>query len=1092
MSKTQTQVKKDVYSDMLYIPNLPKKTFQKYRKPFLELPNLVENQISSFEKFLKEELANLILESNPILDYTEKKFEFSFLSHTLTFPEYDEVYAKENKLTYEGILKVKIALKNKLLNTEKEQEIFLTNFPLMTKNGTFIINGIERVIVPQLSRSAGEFFDFEFVAGKKYFNAKIIPNRGVWLEIYSTDENDMYVKIDKKRKFSVISLLRVFGFTTDKEISEAFKDFPLTQTYIMNILEKSNIKNLDDACIDIYKKLRDGDLATTENAKSFIDSIFSKERYDLSNIGRFRFNKRFNLSLEKKDLKKMTFSREDLILVINHLVELNNNPEAEGDDIDHLASRRLKFVGERLAIKFKKGMFQIKKYIQEKMSVIDTDTLLPINIINQRPLQARIKEFYNVDQLSQYMNQENLLAELENLRTVSALGTGGVTKERAGFEVRDVHPSHYGRICPIQTPEGVNVGLILRLSIYAKINEFGIIETPYVKVKNGKITSEIEYLNALQEESVVIAHAGINYDEKGIVKDDFVEARKNGLPSIVSKEEINYLDVSTNQAYSIAANMIPFLEHNDALRATLGSNMQKQAVPLILGEAPIVATGIETEAAKHIGRIILAEEAGEVTQMDANKIVVKNQKGKSKEYKLLNFSRTNNKSAFCQKPIVNIGDKIKEGDILADSSSTRGGQIAIGQNIRVAFLSFYGANYEDAIIISERLVKEKKFSSIHMEEFVCHVRDTKLGEEITTHDIPNIGENKLKNLDEDGIIRIGADVRAGDILVGKITPKGETELTPEERLLRSIFGEKIRDVKDTSLRLDNGRKGRVVKVKIFSRDKGDQLENGVIKRIHIEIAQIRDIAVGDKLSGRHGNKGVISTILPVEDMPYTEDGEPVDIILSPLGIPSRMNIGQILEMHLGLAANVLNYQALVPTFCGASEQEIRNELVKAGFDSSGTVDLFDGRTGDKFKEKVAIGIMYLLKLHHMVEEKIHARSIGPYSLITQQPLGGKSQNGGQRVGEMEVWALEGYGASNILREIITIKSDDIVGRTNAFNNIIKNQDIQEPGVPASFNVLLNTLRGLALDIIPMVKIDKKYKNKKEKLIGEENVIEMEN
>jgi len=830
----------------------------------------------------------------------------------------------------------------------------------------------------------------------------------------------MYVKIDKKRKFSVISLLRAVGFGTNEQIEKAFTD-EISKAYIMNLVSKDNVTSTHEAYIDIYKKLRDGDLATAENAKEFIDGIFSKERYDLSPIGRLRFNKRFNLSLEGKEARRMTLSKEDIALVINHLIKLNNDPNAIEDDIDHLASRRVRFVGEMLGMKMRKGMMQMKRNIQDRMSVIDTDTTLPINIVNQRPLQARIKEFYTVNQLSQLVNQENLLAEVEQVRTLSALGPGGLTKERAGFEVRDVHTSHYGRVCPIQTPDGANVGLILRLSTYAKINEFGIIQTPYVKVKGGKITKEIVYLNALEEENVIIAHANNDYDESGNFTAKKIEVRKYGNPAFATSEEVNYIDVSPNQAYSISTSMIPFLEHDDAARASMGSNMQRQAVPLLLNEAPYVSTGMEKEAAAHIGRLVLAVESGEVVYVDADKIIIQESKDKKdesekdftsthyirnknaeREYKLVSFSRTNNSTVFYQRPIINIGDKVKKGQVIADSSSTRGGQISLGHNIRVAFMSFNGQNYEDAIVISERLLKDKKFSSIQVEEFICNVRDTKLGSEVTTHDIPNVGESKLKNLDEEGIIRIGADLRPGDIMVGKITPKGETELTPEERLLRSIFGEKIRDVKDTSLRLDNGKRGRVIGIKIFSREKGDQLDSGVIKRIHIEVAQLRDIQVGDKLAGRHGNKGVISTILPVEEMPYDRDGTPIDIILTPLGVPSRMNIGQILEMHLGLAAETLGYQAVIPVFNGATENEIKEELVKSGFDTSGTVELFDGRTGEAFEEKVAIGIMYMLKLHHMVEDKIHQRSIGPYSLITQQPLGGKSQNGGQRFGEMEV------------------------------------------------------------------------------------------
>ncbi|MFO0743645.1 MAG: DNA-directed RNA polymerase subunit beta [Candidatus Paceibacterota bacterium] len=1083
MSKTKN------INESLLVASLPKKTFSKFRQPFTDLPNLVENQIASFKKLVEEDLDLILKELNPIKDYTEKKFELEIKSFELGEPKYTEEHAKENKLTYEAPLRATILLRNKILNTEKEQEIFLASFPMMTVHGSFIINGVERVIIPQLARSAGEFFDCEEINGKKYFSAKIVPNRGAWVEFITDDENEMIVKIDKKRKFSVISLLRALGYAKNEDIAKAFEGRDLAKAYIMNLAEKDNIKTADEAYIDIYKKLRDGDLATVENAKSYITSLFSKERYDLSPIGRLRFNKRFNLPLEGKEMKRLTLSKEDFVLVIAHLIELNNDPDASGDDIDHLASRRVRFVGEMLGMKIKKGMIQVRRYIQEKMSVVDTDTTLPVAIVNQRPLQARIKEFFTVNQLSHLMNQENILAEIETLRTVSALGPGGLSKERAGFEVRDVHTSHYGRVCPIHTPDGANVGLILRLATYAKINEFGIIETPYVKVKNGKITNEIQYLNALQEESTVITHAAIEYDENGNIKDEFVQARKGGSPTVVNKKEVEYIDVATNQAYSIATNLIPFLEHDDAVRASLGSNMQKQALPLLLAEAPYVATGMELESAKHISRIVLAEEAGEVKYIDAKKIIITNKEGKDKTYNLVDFTRTNNFTAFYQRPIVNIGDKVKKGEVIADSSSTRGGQISIGHNIRVAFMSWNGANYEDAIIISEKLVREKKFSSIHIEEFVCSVRDTKLGAEVTTHDIPNVGESKLKNLDEDGIIRVGADVRAGDILVGKITPKGETELTPEERLLRSIFGEKIRDVKDTSLRLDNGKRGRVIGIKVFSREKGDTLESGVIKKICIEVAQLRDISVGDKLAGRHGNKGVISKVLPIEDMPYSSDGEPIDIILTPLGVPSRMNLGQILEMHLGLAAKTLGYQSIVPVFNGATEKEIKEELVKAGFDESGTQELFDGRTGEKFAEKVAVGIMYMLKLHHMVEDKIHARSIGPYSLITQQPLGGKSQNGGQRFGEMEVWALEGYGAAHTLREVLTIKSDDIVGRSNAFNSIIKNQEIEEPNAPASLNVLLNTLRGLSLDVIPLESTEKNYK-KKEKLLGEEKVIKI--
>jgi DNA-directed RNA polymerase subunit beta len=709
-------------------------------------------------------------------------------------------------------------------------------------------------------------------------------------------------------------------------------------------------------------------------------------------------------------------------------------------------------------------MSQMKRNIQDRMSTIDAEATLPVQFISPRPLQARLREFFTTNQLSQFMLQENIIAEVEHLRTLSALGPGGLSRERAGFEVRDVHPSHYGRLCPIQTPEGPNIGLILRLSTYARVNDFGMIETPYAKVKNGTITPEIVFLNALEEEQYNIAHAATLYDKNGRIQDSVVEVRTKGKPATVTREQVDFVDVSTDQAFSVVTSMIPFLNHDDANRALMGSNMQKQATPCIIAERPLVATGIEERAAYDSGRLVLAKEEGTVTRVDARHVAVKNTKGKETEYKLVNFERTNGFTMFHQRPVVSVGDHVAKGALLADTSSSDGGQMALGQNALVAFMSWSGNNYEDAIIISERLVRNSKFTSIHVEEFETIVRDTKLGPEVTTYDIPNVGEAKLKNLDEDGIVRVGSEVRPGDILVGKVTPKGESQLTPEERLLRSIFGEKSRDVKDTSKRMENGKQGRVIGVKVFSREKGDVLESGVIKKIYVEVAQLRNVSVGDKLAGRHGNKGVISVILPEEDMPYMADGTPVDVILTPLGVPSRMNIGQILELHLGLAANALGYQAIVPPFAGATADEIKEELVKAGFPENGKVPLRDGRTGEQFEQDIAIGYMYILKLHHMVEDKIHMRSIGPYSLITQQPLGGKAQNGGQRFGEMEVWALLGYGAAYTLREILTIKSDDIIGRSAAFDSIVKGQRIRHANLPASFNVLISNLRGLALDI----------------------------
>jgi len=1040
----------------------PKKYFSRYKKPLIEFPDLIEAQVKSFKWLVEEGIKEVFKEFSPISDYSGKKFQLDFTSFSLGESKYDENHAKVNKLSYQGTLKARVKLTNKILGTIKEQEIFMSDFPLMTSHGTFIINGVERVIVPQLARSFGVFFTESESKGKRYFGAKIIPARGVWIEIESESDGAIYVRIDKKRKFPATMLLRAMGYSTDEMLLKAFEKNPTEEEAMKACLAKDTAKTLNDAYIEIYKRLRDGDMATADNAKEHINSLFTAERYDLSPVGRFRFNKRFEKPMDEAELARRTISKEDLVTVLKNIISLNNTPGASSDDIDHLGQRRVRFVGEMLQQKVRTGMMQIKRNIQDRMSIIDVDTAMPIQIINQRPLQARIKEFFTTNQLSQFMAQENVLYEMEHLRTLSALGPGGLTRERAGLEVRDVHPSHYGRVCPIHTPEGPNIGLILHLATYAKINEFGIIETPYIKVKNGKITGEVQYLNALEEEKYNIAHAGIAYDENGKITEDKVAARVKTEPGQISKDEVDFIDVAANQGFSLATSMIPFLEHNDANRALMGSNMQKQAVPCVLPEAPLVSTGIEELASRNSGRLILAESEGVVSYLDAKKIIVK---GKTeKTYPLVNFLRNNNFSVFHQRPAVSLGQKVKKGDVLADTSSTVGGQISIGQNIFVAFLSWSGANYEDAIIVSERLVKNSKFTSVYVEEFICTVRDTKLGPEITTRDIPNVGELKLKDLDEDGIVRIGAEVRENDILVGKITPKGETELTPEERLLRSIFAEKARDVKDTSLHMEHGKRGRIIGVKIFSRDLGHTLEAGIIKKIVIEVAQIRNISVGDKLSGRHGNKGVISVILPEEDMPYTADGTPVDIILSPLGVPSRMNLGQILEIHLGMAANTLGYQAVVPPFLGATHEEIKEELVKAGLPENGKLKLFDGRTGDSFEQDIAVGYMYILKLHHMVEDKIHMRSIGPYSLITQQPLGGKAQGGGQRFGEMEVWALEGYGAAYTLREMLTIKSDDIMGRSQTFDSIIKNEKIKSPNSPASFNVMLNYLRGLALDV----------------------------
>ncbi|MEK7531936.1 MAG: DNA-directed RNA polymerase subunit beta [Patescibacteria group bacterium] len=1039
------------------------KHFSRFKKPLVDFPNMVESQTHSYKWLLEEGIKDLIKEFTPIEDYSGKKFSLEFSRVELGEPKYNEHYAKENKHSLDAPLRLMAKLRNKNLDIVKEQEIFMADFPLQTSHGTFVINGIERVIVPQLARSFGAFFVSDEIKGKNYFGARIIPSRGAWIELESDPDGALYVRIDRKRKFPITMLFRIFGMTLDSDILGLAKGNEEFEKVLKTTLEKDTAKDVSSAYVEIYRRMRDGDLATADNAKGFISSIFEGERYDLSRVGRFRLNKRFNFSMEEKAMEKRTLSIDDLRVIAEHVAILNSSPNAIPDDIDHLGSRRVRYVGEMLQQKMRIGMARMKRNIQDRMSTIDADSTLPIQFINPRPFQASIKEFFTTNQLSQFMLQENILSELEHMRTVSALGPGGLTRERAGIEVRDVHPSHYGRLCPIQTPEGPNIGLILRLSAFARPNNFGIIETPYAVVKNGKVTKEVQYLNALEEEKFYIAHAATLCDEEGRILEENVEVRHKGDPVMVHKNDVHYIDVFSNQAFSIATSMIPFLEHDDSNRALMGSNMQKQATPCIIPEAPLVATGIEERAAHDTGRLIYCEEPGEVVAVDARKIVVEGAKGK-KEYPLVNFSRTNGFTCFHQRPSVDLGEKVKKGQLLADTSSSDQGQIAIGQNVLVAFMSWSGWNYEDAIILSERLVKDSKFTSIHVEEFEVSVRDTKLGPEVTTHDIPNVSEAKLKNLDEEGIVRIGAEVRPGDILVGKITPKGESQLTPEERLLRSIFGDKARDVKDTSLRMENGKRGRIISVKVFSREKGDRLESGIIKKVFIEVAQLRSVSVGDKLAGRHGNKGVISKILPVEDMPYMADGTPVDMILTPLGVPSRMNLGQILEMHLGLAANTLNYQAIVPPFAGATDVEIKEELKKAGFAEDGKVELFDGRTGENFEQKIAIGYMYVLKLHHMVEDKIHMRSIGPYSLITQQPLGGKAQSGGQRFGEMEVWALLGYGAAYTLREILTIKSDDILGRSAAFDSLVRSRRIRDPNVPASFSVLLNNLRGLSLDV----------------------------
>ncbi len=1049
---------------------MEKKYFSQYRKSAVEPPNLAEIQLDSYSWFFGKGLRELFDEISPIKDYSGNELVLEFVQFSLDEPKCTEVKSRELNMSYEAPLRVRARLTNKKTGELKEQEIYLGDFPIMTPRGTFIVNGVERVVVSQLIRSSGVYFTSSLSRGKRSFGAKIIPNRGAWLEFETDVDGSIHVKIDRKRKIPATALLRVFGMTNDDEILERFKDTDNGEiSYIKKTLERDPSKTRDDAFIEVYKRIRPGDLATVDNACTLIQSMISFDRYDLAEVGRYKFNQRLSHAAKlpsgkAEDRSHRILSSDDIIAVMAEIMRLNTVGDAPADDIDHLGNRRVRGVGELLQNKLRVGISRMARIVRDRMSTLDLFSLTPAQLINARPFMASVKEFFTSSQLSQFMDQVNPLSELEHKRRLSAMGPGGLQRERAGFEVRDVHPSHYGRICPIQTPEGPNIGLVGHLASYARLNSLGLIETPYMRVENSRLTGEVAYLNAVAEVKYNIAHAGIKVDADGMILEDRVEARVQGSPSIVRREEVHYIDVSPQQAISIATSLIPFLENDDANRALMGSNMQRQAVPCIKAQAPLVSTGVESKAARDSGRVILAEEDGVIEEVDARHIHVRGKSGKLYEYRFVSFQRTNAFTVIRQVAVAKPGQKVKKGDVLADSSSTDQGDLALGQNVLVAFVSWSGANYEDAIILSERLLKDDRYTSIHIEDFTVDVRDTKLGPEITSADIPNVGEDKLRNLDEDGIVRIGAEVRSGDILVGKISPKGESDLTPEEKLLRAIFGEKARDVKDTSLRLPHGKRGRIVGIRVFSRERGDKLDAGVIKQVQVDVAQLRKVSVGDKLAGRHGNKGVISRILPEEDMPYLEDGRPVEIILNPLGVASRMNLGQIFETHLGWAADKLGYRAITPALAGVTEAEIRGELVKAGLPEDGQVTLYDGRTGEKFGKRITVGQIYVMKLNHLVEDKIHMRSIGPYSLITQQPLGGKAQFGGQRFGEMEVWALEGYGAAHTLQEMLTIKSDDVMGRSATYEAIINGEKIRTPNIPASFNVLINELRGLAFDV----------------------------
>ena len=1134
---------------------------------YIEMPNLIKVQKDSYDWFIEEGLGEVLKDISPIEDYSGNLVLEFFDYYMEEKTKYSVEEAKERDATYSTRLHVKVRLINRETGEIKEQEIYLGDFPLMTDSGTFVINGAERVVVSQLVRSPGCYYgeEFDTKTGKRTYNSTVMPLRGAWLE-YETDGNDIFwVRVDRTRKVPVTTLLRAIGIATDSQIIDLFgKEEMLKAT-----INKDTIKDQDEALIEIYKKLRPGELPTVDAARNLFNGLFyDNKRYDLAKVGRYKFNQKLALATRIKDkvsandivdsetgevfvqageiiseevaeeiqdsginivdfmvgdknvriignstcnihkvlptvdlsklhIKELVnynvlkniidntseeellkaleermdelvpkhITTEDMIASINYLLNLSHGL-GKPDDIDHLANRRIRCVGELLQNQFRIGLTRLERVVRERMTIQDLDVVTPQTLINTKPITSAIREFFGSSQLSQFMDQTNPLSELTHKRRISALGPGGLTRERAGFEVRDVHYTHYGRLCPIESPEGPNIGLISALSSFAQINEYGFIETPYRKVdpETHKLTDIVEYMSADVEDNYIIAQASEPVNEDGKFVHPRIRVRFKNEVIEVDSDKVQYVDVSPKQLVSVAAAMIPFLEHDDAKRALMGANMQRQAVPLMITESPIVGTGIEYRAAKDSGILVLAEDDGVIKKVTCDSITVKYKNGKTVVHKLRKFKRTNGGTCINQKPIVKKGEKVKKGDAIADGPATQNGEMALGKNVLVAFSTWEGYNYEDAILINERLVKEDVFTSIHIEEYDCECRDTKLGAEEITRDIPNVGDDSLKDLDENGIIRIGAEVRPGDILVGKVTPKGETELTAEERLLRAIFGEKAREVRDTSLRVPHGEAGTIVDVKIFTRDNSDELGPGVNQIIRCYIATKRKISVGDKMAGRHGNKGVISRVLPEEDMPFMPDGTPIDILLNPLGVPSRMNLGQVLEVHLGGAAKALGWKISTPVFDGATEEDVKELLAKAGMSEDGKMTLYDGRTGDPFASPITVGVMYMLKLHHLVDDKIHARSTGPYSLVTQQPLGGKAQFGGQRFGEMEVWALEAYGAAYTLQEMLTVKSDDVVGRVKTYEAIVKGENVPEPGVPESFKVLVKELQSLGLDV----------------------------
>jgi DNA-directed RNA polymerase subunit beta len=1050
-----------------------RKTFSGYSEGVVEPDHLLQTKLDSYKWFVEEGLGELFKEISPIVDYAGN-LELHFLDHYLDTPKHSEETARDRNATFEAPVRSAVRLVNKKTGEVKEQEVYLGEFPVMTDRATFVINGVERVVVSQLIRSPGVFFNSNFNKGRNWYGGKIIPNRGAWLELETAADGAIYVRIDRKRKVAVTSLLRAMGMTSDEELKKTFvdgikdtDDEKITEEeilkYIDATLAKDVAKNQAEGLKEVYKRLRPGDMATADNARQMIQDMFFRfDRYDFGAVGRYRMNQRLSMKVPQ-DQEHRVFRLEDLVAVIEEVVRLNITQE-QADDIDHLGNRRVRSVGELIQNKYRVGLMRMERIAKDRMSTLELEKVTPSQLVNARPIIAAVKEFFTSSQLSQFMDQTNLLSEIEHKRRMSAMGPGGLDRHRAGFEVRDVHRSHYGRICPIQSPEGPNIGLVGHMALYARLNEYGFLETPYRKVVDGKVTDTIEYLDAYNEEKHIIAEANEKLNDDKTFVGEKVEARRAGEFTEVVANEVDYMDVSTAQVVSMAAGIIPFIENDDAQRALMGSNMQRQAVPSIVPKAPVVGTGLEARAALDSGQTVVSGIEGKVTEVDGQHIVIEGGDGEKEVRRLQQFQRSNHSTAMTQRPLVEKNQTIQVGDLLADGSATEQGEVALGQNMLVAFLPWYGGNFEDAIIVSERVVKDDMYTSIHVEDFLIDVRDTKLGPEVITRDIPNVSEEKLRNLDADGIVRVGAEVRSGDIMVGKVTNKGETDLTAEERLLRAIFGEKAKDVKDTSLYLQHGEMGKVVGLKTFSREEGDKLPSGVLQQVQVSVATMRKLQVGDKLAGRHGNKGVISEIRAVEDMPYMADGTSVDIVLNPMGVASRMNIGQILETHLGIAAKKLNYHAASPPFAGVKEEEIKGELKEAGLPEDGKFELYDGMSGQKFDHKVTVGIMYILKLHHLVDEKIHMRSTGPYSLVTQQPLGGKAQFGGQRFGEMEVWALEAYGAAYSLQEMLTIKSDDVPGRSKTYESIVKGTPIQPPRIPAAFDVLVKELKGLALDV----------------------------